>query len=306
MARSAEDLKREWLSALAHERRASPLTVRAYRDDVSRFLTFLREHTGGAIDVAALAALCPVDIRAFITKRRSEGLGPRGVQRALAAIRSWFRYLAKIGIVDNPAPRSIRTPRTPRSLPRPLSAADAKRTLAEAGRKHQASENEPDWIAARNTALLTLLYGAGLRISEALSLKRSDAPIGDSLIIMGKGCKERVLPVLPAIRDAIAHYVAQRPGFDADALFVSRRGKPMSAREAQALMQNLRSRLGLSESATPHSLRHSFASHLLDGGADLRSVQELLGHASLSTTQTYTKIETRKLMDVYRKAHPRG
>jgi integrase/recombinase XerC len=164
------------------------------------------------------------------------------------------------------------------------------------------------WIAARNTALLTLLYGGGLRISEALSLKRNDAPLADSLVILGKGRKERVVPILPAIREAMDAYIAQRPAANTadEPLFLSRRGKPMSAREAQALMQNLRSKLGLSERATPHALRHSFASHLLDGGADLRSVQELLGHASLSSTQIYTQLETKRLMEVYKKAHPRS
>ncbi len=187
-------------------------------------------------------------------------------------------------------------------LPRPRTERDSKRTLAEAG------ENDVRWLGARNVALLTLLYGGGLRISEALSLKRKDAPLGESLLIVGKGRKERVVPLLLPIRDAVDQYTKALP-FDGDQdwpLFLSRRGKPMSAREAQLLMQNLRSRLGLSERATPHALRHSFATHLLDGGADLRSVQELLGHSSLSTTQTYTQIETRRMMDVYRKAHPRG
>src|SRR6185437_497029 len=181
------------------------------------------------------------------------------------------------------------------------------RTLKQAAQP-QSEQEAASWIAARDVALLTLLYGAGLRISEALSLKRKDAPLGESLVMLGKGRKERVIPILPAIRQAIDAYVAQRPVTNSPdgPLFLSRRGKPMSAREAQAIMQRLRSSLGLSERATPHALRHSFASHLLDGGADLRSVQELLGHASLSTTQTYTKIETKRLMQVYKKAHPRG
>jgi integrase/recombinase XerC len=308
MAGSAEALKRDWLASLAHERRASANTLRAYGDDAGRFLSFLGEHIGGSVDDRMLGALTPADIRAFITRRRNEKLGPRGVQRALAAIRSFFRWLAREGVVDNPAARSIRTPRTPRTLPRPLSEKDAARSIAEAGRKDETNGKEPAWIAVRNAALLTLLYGAGLRISEALGLKCKDVPLGESLVILGKGNKERVVPILAAIREAIDDYAAQRPVTNEPGapLFLSRRGNPMSPREAQALMQKLRGRLGLSESATPHALRHSFASHLLDGGADLRSVQELLGHASLSTTQTYTKIETRKLMEVYRKAHPRG
>jgi len=302
MARSAEALKREWISSLTHERRASPHTLRAYGDDLDRFLGFLREHKGRAIDEHVLASLAPADIRGFIALRRRQGLGQRGVQRAIAAIRSFFRHLAREEILDNPAARAVRTPRIARTLPRPLSADDAERTLNAAG------EHDVQWLAARDVALLTLLYGAGLRISEALSLKRKDAPLGESLLILGKGGKERVMPLLPAIRNAVDRYVEALPfaGNDASPLFVSRRGLPMSAREAQALMQKLRSALGLSQRATPHALRHSFATHLLAGGADLRAVQELLGHASLSTTQTYTEIETRRLMEVYSQAHPRG
>ena len=236
------------------------------------------------------------------SSRAAEPLGARGVQRALAAIRSFFRHLTRENILDNPAARAVRTPRIPRTLPRPLSEADAARAIDEAG------ENKVEWLAARDVALLTLLYGAGLRISEALSLKRGDAPLGDSLTILGKGRKERVVPLLPVLREAVDAYVARLPfaGTRDAPLFLSRRGKPMSAREAQALMQRLRGALGLSERATPHALRHSFATHLLAGGGDLRSVQELLGHASLSTTQTYTQVETSRLMETYAAAHPRG
>ncbi|HEY2033960.1 MAG TPA: tyrosine recombinase XerC [Rhizomicrobium sp.] len=302
MARSAETLKSEWLASLAHERRASAHTLRAYGDDVTRFLEFLVTHVGGAIDERKLEKIAPADIRAFITDRRNEGLGNRSVRRTLASIRSFFRHLAREEIVDNPAAKSVRSPRIARSLPRPLSEVDAARTLAEAG------ENDVEWIGARDVALLTLLYGAGLRISEALSLKIGDVPLGEAMVIAGKGRKERVVPLLPVIREAIAAYAEILPFKLApkDSLFRSRRGKPMSAREAQALMQNLRGRLGLSERATPHALRHSFATHLLQNGGDLRTVQELLGHASLSTTQAYTEIDAKKLMDVYEKAHPKG
>jgi integrase/recombinase XerC len=302
MARGGEELKRDWLSMLAHERRASPNTLRAYGDDLSRFVGFLNILLGAAINERALARVAPADIRAFITDRRADGLGARGVQRALAAIRSFYRWLARENILDNPAPRAVRTPRIKRGLPRPLSENDAARALEEAG------EHDVEWLAARDVALLTLLYGAGLRISEGLSLKRGDAPLGRTLSILGKGRKERSVPILPAVSQAIADYAAKIPftGAKDAPLFVSRRGKPMSPREAQALMQKLRGRLGLSEKATPHALRHSFATHLLANGGDLRSVQELLGHASLSTTQTYTLVETSKLMDVYKNAHPRG
>jgi integrase/recombinase XerC len=283
--------------------------LRAYGDDVARFLGFLTVHVGGEIDVPALAALTPADIRAFITERRNDGLGPRGVQRALAAIRSFFRYLTREAILDNPAARALKTPRAPRGLPRPLSIEDTSRVLEEAGKRGASKETSKDkWLGARDVALLTLLYGAGLRISEGLSLKRGDAPLGDQLSIVGKGRKERVVPLLPVVRDAVDAYVKACPFQLAPTapLFLSRKGLPMSAREAQALMQRLRSSLGLPERATPHALRHSFATHVLAGGGDLRAVQELLGHASLSTTQTYTQVETSKLLEIYKKSHPRA
>jgi integrase/recombinase XerC len=302
MARSAEALKSAWLDSLAHERRASPHTLQAYDSDVSHFLAFIGGHLGGAPGERMLAKLSPADIRAFITDRRNDGLSPRSVRRALSAVRSFFRYLTREGIVENPAARAVRTPRIAKSLPRPLSEMDAARALEEAG------THDVEWLAARDVALLTLLYGAGLRISEALSLRRGDVPLGQVLTILGKRRKERVVPMLEVVREAIAHY-AQAIPFAAprDApLFLSLRGKPMGAREAQALMQRLRGRLGLSETATPHALRHSFATHLLANGGELRAVQELLGHASLSTTQAYTEIDTKRLMDVYEKAHPRA
>jgi len=302
VARSAEELKRGWLAALAHERRASAHTLRAYGDDLGRFLDFLTEHFGRTPDERLLARLAPADIRAFITRRRAEGLGAKGVARALAAVRGFFRHLAREGILENAASRAVRTPRIKRGLPRPLSETDAADALERAG------EHDVEWIAARDRALLTLLYGAGLRISEALALKRGDVPLGSSLSILGKGSKERSVPILPVVRDAVADYAAKIPhgGGLSTPLFLSRRGKKMNAREAQRLMEKLRGALGLSTRATPHALRHSFATHLLQNGGDLRAVQELLGHASLSTTQTYTEIDTRKLMEVYESAHPRA
>jgi len=295
-------LRKLWLEQLAHERRASPHTLRAYGDDAARFGGFLVHHLGGTVNANALRTLAPADIRAFITHRRAEGLGAGGVQRALAAIRSFYRFLAREGILENAAPQGVRSPRLPKRLPRPLSQDDAARALTVA------RDNDIDWIGRRDAALLTLLYGAGLRISEALSLKRGDVPLGETLTILGKGRKERSVPVLPLLHEAIADYAQQIP-FSGEAsapLFLSRRGRAMSAREAQALMQRLRGSLGLSEKATPHALRHSFATHLLQGGGDLRSVQELLGHASLSTTQVYTAIETSQLLKTYQAAHPRA
>lgn len=280
----------------------SPHTLTAYEHDVARFLEFLSGHVGGVPNEQMLAKLSPADIRAFITERRADGLSSRSVRRALSSVRSFFRFLTREAILENPAARAVRGPRVAKSLPRPLSVDDAARTLEEAG------EHEVEWLAARDVALLTLLYGAGLRISEALSLKRGDAPLADAITILGKRQKERVVPMLPVVREAIAHYFERIPfsGARDTPLFLSRRGKPMSAREAQALMQRLRGRLGLPERATPHALRHSFATHLLSNGGDLRSVQELLGHASLSSTQVYTDVDTKQLMDVYEKAHPRA
>jgi integrase/recombinase XerC len=299
---SVPELTRAWLASLAHERRMSPHTLRAYGDDAERFLGFFAFHRGGAVTLPALQRLRPADVRAFVTARRAEGLGARGVQRALAALRSFYRYLERENLADSAALRSVRSPKLPRTLPRPLSETDAARTIDEAGQ-----DDEP-WIAARNAALITLLYGTGLRISEALSLKRGDTPLGETLTILGKGAKERAVPIIPAVREAVDHY-AQLCPFDtgrSGALFLSRRAKPMSPREAQALMQRLRGRLGLPSSATPHALRHSFATHLLTNGGDLRVVQELLGHASLSTTQKYTEVEGAHVLAVYEAAHPRA
>jgi len=302
MAQSVEELKTAWLAALAHERRSSPHTLRAYRDDSERFLSFLGDHRGERVMLSTLQGLSPADVRAFLTRRRKEGLGARGIQRAMAAIRSFYRYLAREELADGAALRVIRSPKLPRTLPRPISEKDAVRTIEEAG------ENEIPWIGARDTALVTLLYGTGLRISEALRLKQRDVPLADSLTILGKGNKERAVPILPSVREAVSTYAALAPfaGDKTGALFLSRRGKPMSARDAQGLMQRLRGRLGLPAGATPHALRHSFATHLLKHGGDLRSVQELLGHASLSTTQKYTEVEGEQILAVYEAAHPRA
>jgi integrase/recombinase XerC len=302
VARSADSLKTAYLAYMAVERRASPLTLRAYGDDLNRFLVFLAPHIGGRPDEKMLAKLTPADIRAFVTVRRREGLGARGTQRALAAVRGFFRFLAREGIADNAAAKAVKAPRIPRSLPHPLSEDAAARAIEEAGK------GDTPWLAARDAALVTLLYGAGLRISEALSLKCRDLPLGETLRVTGKGNKERSIPVLAAVREALDAYAALIPfsGAPDSPLFLSRRGKPMSPREAQSLMQLLRGRLGLTERATPHALRHSFASHLLAHGGDLRAVQELLGHASLSTTQIYTAVDSVRMMEIYARAHPHG
>ena len=298
----AAQLLQDWLAVLRHQRRLSPHTLRAYGDDANRFVEFLAGHIGGPVTVGALNSIRPADIRAFLTLRRREGLGPRGVQRSMAALRSFFRDLERSGLASAAAVQAVRSPKIPHTLPRPLSESDALRVLSEAG------EDSRKWIAARNTALITLLYGTGLRISEALSLKRSDVPFADRITVIGKGRKERVVPVIDAVRDAAAAYIRvcpHDPGKNGP-LFVSIKGAAMTAREAQRLMQELRSRLGLSPRATPHALRHSFATHLLQNGGDLRAVQELLGHASLSTTQKYTEVEERRVVAIYEAAHPRA
>jgi integrase/recombinase XerC len=276
--------------------------LRAYKDDVSSFLTFLAEHRGARVTLSTLQNLSPADVRAFLTRRRQEGLGARGVQRAMAALRSFYRYLAREELANGAALRIVRSPKLPKTLPRPISETDAMRTIEEAG------ENEIPWIAARDAALVTLLYGTGLRISEALRLKRRDVPLAESLTVLGKGNKERAVPVLPVVREAISAYAALIPfaGEITGPLFLSRRGNAMSARDAQGLLQRLRGRLGLPASATPHALRHSFATHLLKHGGDLRSIQELLGHTSLSTTQKYTEVEGEHILAVYEAAHPRA
>ena len=302
MARGAPELTEAWLASLAHERRLSPHTLRAYGDDMARFLGFLTQYRGQRPSLAVLQKLKPAELRAFLTHRRGEGLGARGIQRVLAAVRSFFRYLERENLASAAVARSVRSPKLPRTLPRPLSETDAARAIEDAG------EHAEPWMAARNAALITLLYGTGLRISEALSLKRGDVPLPQALTILGKGRKERSVPVLEAVREAVDAYAKLCPfeGPRGSALFVSRRGRPMSAREAQSLMQSLRGRLGLSATATPHALRHSFATHLLQNGGDLRAVQELLGHASLSTTQKYTEVEGARVLAVYDAAHPRA
>ena len=295
-----------WLGYLGAERRMSAKTLEAYGRDVGQFLVFMTEHMGGAPSLKALAKLTPADIRAFMAARRAQGSGNRSLMRTLAGTRSFARFLERNGKGKVGALAAVRTPKLARTLPKPLSIASAKRisdTDLRAG-----EEREP-WILARDAAVLALLYGAGLRISEALSLKRQDivgAP--DVLRITGKGNKTRMVPVLPQINKAIADYLDICPYElpPEGTLFVGARGGPLSARVVQLAMARLRGALGLPDSATPHALRHSFATHLLARGGDLRAIQELLGHASLSTTQIYTAVDSERLLEVYASAHPRA
>ena len=294
-----------WLGYLGAERRMSPKTLEAYARDVGQFLDFLTEHLGGAPSLKALAKLAPADVRAFMAARRAQGAGNRTLMRVLAGARSFARFLERNGKGKVGALAAVRTPKLPRTLPKPLSIATAKR-IADIDLR--AGEAREPWIVARDAAVLGLLYGCGLRIAEALSLKRKDLPTGDSLTVTGKGNKTRMVPVLPQVLRLIADYVALCPSeLPADGpLFIGARGGPLTARVVQLAMARLRGALGLPDSATPHALRHSFATHLLARGGDLRAIQELLGHASLSTTQIYTAVDSERLLEVYASAHPRA
>ena len=297
-----------WLGRLADERRRSDHTVAAYRRDVGDFLRFLTEHRGAAPDLAALGTLTVRDVRAWLARRATEGLARTSTARALSAVRVFFRHLEREGVPVSSALSLVRAPRTPRAVPRPLTEGQAKAVVDLNG----LSAGPADWIARRDAAVLLLLYGCGLRIGEALSLDRGDAPAADakvqSLMITGKGNKQRVVPVLPVVSEAIADYLAACPHrLEAgDPLFVGVRGKRLQPRLVQQTMARLRGVLGLPSSATPHALRHSFATHLLAGGGDLRTIQELLGHASLSTTQRYTEVDEAGLLAAYTAAHPRA
>ncbi|UTP39449.1 tyrosine recombinase XerC [Phenylobacterium sp. LH3H17] len=301
---AARDALRLWLEHLAKERRASPRTVEAYGFAAGRYIGFLEQYRGEALSLAAMGTLTAGEVRAWLAHLRQgdRPLSPRSLSQALSAIRTFHRYLDIRLDTPNPAVALVRGPRVVPSAPRPVSEDQARGMLAEPG----LDPDREDWEASRDEAVLTLLYGCGLRISEALSLKRSDAPLGASLRILGKGSKTRIVPVLPAVREAIDAYLADLPfALSSDQpLFRAKRGGALSPRHVQATVQLLRGRLGLPDSATPHALRHSFATHLLGAGADLRSIQELLGHASLSTTQRYTEVDAAALLGAYAKAHP--
>jgi integrase/recombinase XerC len=297
-----------WRMHLASERRMSPKTCEAYERDVRQFLSFMAEHLGNPVSLTRLARLGPPDIRAFMAARRADGITGRSLARGLAGARSFARFLernhgGKIGALF-----AVRSPKIAKTLPKPLSVPSA-RSVTESDAR--AGEDRPPWIFARDAAVLGLLYGSGLRISEALSLKRKEVPepgAGDAITVTGKGNKRRMVPVLGQVLELIAEYVALCPAaLPADGpLFIGAKGGPLSPRIVQLAMERLRGVLGLADTATPHALRHSFATHLLARGGDLRSIQELLGHASLSTTQVYTAVDQERLLEVYRSAHPRA
>ncbi len=306
---TGEEARIAFLAWMGQERRAAELTLEAYGADIAGFLGFLTNHLGREPDLVALAELRQADVRAWLAEMAGTGSGNATRARHLSAIRSFFRFLARRHGVDNPAIRLVATPRAKAPIPRALTSPDARSVAEDIGEMSDTAA-----IQARDMALFTLLYGAGLRIGEALALNVRDAPVAAPLAgsdaalrVMGKGAKERLVPVLPVVREAIAAWLALHPDRQPDApLFLGARGKRLDAAVAQRTLREFRRLNGLPEHATPHALRHSFATHLLAGGADLRAIQDLLGHASLSTTQRYTDVDEVRLMEVWRKAHPRA
>ena len=296
-----------WLRHLAAERRLSPLSLDAYARDLRQFIAFLAEYHGERPRLATIDALTAGDVRAFMARRRQGAVGNRSLLRQLAGVRSFARFCEREGLAKTSALAAVRAPKLPRTLPKALSPALACEVAAGDG---FVGESRPAWTMARDTAVLALLYGAGLRISEALAITRADAPVGavDSITVTGKGRKMRQVPIIEPVRRAVEAYIAACP-FRLPAqgpLFVGVKQGPLSPRLIQLAVERLRGALGLPDSATPHALRHSFATHLLSRGGDLRTIQELLGHASLSTTQIYTAVDSVRLVESYRANHPRA
>ena len=303
LAPAMADAVARWLAQQQAVRGRSAHTITAYRDDTISFLSFLGQHLGQPATPKSLTQLTQSEMRAFAAAERTRGLGARSLARRLSAIRSFLRWMSDREGYDLSAALSARNPRYQRSLPRPLAPDQARKLLDLASIHHDTA-----WIAARDAAVLTLLYGCGLRISEALSLQGRDWPMRESLVIAGKGGRERMVPVLPAARDAIAAYLSQcpYPPQPDGPLFFGARGGRLSKTVVDRVTAQIRQSLGLPATATPHALRHSFATHLLAAGGDLRTIQQLLGHASLATTQVYTGVDDAHLLQVYRNAHPRG
>ncbi|MBP7242354.1 tyrosine recombinase XerC [Amaricoccus sp.] len=300
---AATDLLARWLAQLSAVRGASPRTITAYRRDVSGYLGFLARHWGGPCGAPRLAEVGPTDMRAWMAEERNRGLSARSLARSLSAVKSFHAWLAEAEGAEAPAVTATRGPRRKARLPRPV-APEAAKALIETIEL----QSLKSWVGARDMAVATLLYGCGLRISEALSLTQGDAPLGETLRIRGKGGKERLVPVLPVARRAVESYRALCPFAPGPAapLFLGARGGPLNPRLVQGAMAAARRQLGLPATATPHALRHSFATHLLEAGGDLRTIQELLGHASLATTQVYTGVDQARLMESYLAAHPKA
>ncbi|WP_299650685.1 tyrosine recombinase XerC [uncultured Jannaschia sp.] len=299
----ARDAIAAWLSHMRALDGAAANTLTAYGTDVTTFLAFQAAHRGGPMGLAEIGRLSSSDMRAWMAAERLRGAGGRSVARRLSAVKTFVRWLCEREGFDPTAILATRAPKFRKPLPRPLPQAAARELIETMGLQH-----ETPWIAARDVAVATVLYGCGLRISEGLGLTGADAPLPDTLRVRGKGNKERLVPVLPVARAAVDRYTSLCP-FDLSAeapLFRGARGGALNAGSVAAVMARARMQLGLPSSATPHALRHSFATHLLEAGGDLRAIQELLGHASLSTTQAYTAVDAVHLMDVYTKAHPHG
>jgi len=305
-SQAAETVLQTWLAHLAQERRCSPRTVESYGANLRAFFAFLAVHRGEPLFLTGLGAVTAAELRAYLAMRRTgeRPLAARSMSQTLSSIRSFYRWLDRRLGVTNTEIALVRGPKVKPSQPRPVTIDQAFGLIDEAGE----DDGRRPWETVRDAAVLTLLYGCGLRISEALSLKRRDAPLPDTLRITGKGNKTRLAPVLPQVTAAVDAWLAVSPFADGpDApLFRAKRGGPLTPRHVQALMQRLRGALGLPDSATPHALRHAFATHLLGAGADLRTIQELLGHASLSTTQKYTGVDSEGLLKAYALAHPRA
>lgn len=299
----AARLLADWLDQLGAVRGASPRTVAAYRRDVSGYLGFLAVHWGGPAGAAALGRVSTGDLRAWMAHERGRGLSARSLARALSAVKGFHGWLAESRGLAAPAVTATRGPRVKPRLPRPV-APDAARALIATV---EAQSLEP-WVAARDVAVVTLLYGCGLRISEALALRQADAPLPEMLRVRGKGGRERLVPVLPVAARAVEAYRALLPGSPAPSspLFIGARGGALNPRAVQKAMAAARMQLGLPPTATPHALRHSFATHLLEAGGDLRTIQELLGHATLASTQVYTGVDQMRLMEAYAAAHPKA
>ncbi len=302
---------RNWLIWLISEKRSSNKTVDAYLADLQQFFIFLTDHLGDYATMKALESLSLQDFRAFLSVRKSAGLTARSLARNLSSLRSFFKYLEKNNILSNGNIKNITSPKIGHSLPKPLSPNMSKKLIAEVSNiPRDRTTDDDDWVDARDMAVLVLLYGCGLRISEALNLNGKDihAIKSGTMTITGKGNKARLVPILPIAQHSIAHYQSLCPYVsDApDPLFYGVRGKRLGARAIQKKTEKLRYQLGLPESATPHALRHSFATHLLTAGGDLRTIQELLGHASLSSTQIYTEVNAEYLKDIHQKSHPRN
>ncbi|VAV88951.1 Site-specific tyrosine recombinase XerC [hydrothermal vent metagenome] len=304
---SASALLHDFCAWIESEKRLAPKSVEAYRRDIGFFYLFLAEHQQNPVDISTLGKLRVTDFRAFLAARRRGPpmVGSRTLARNLSALRSFFGWLEQRRGISCPALALVDGPKLPHSLPRAISPKAAKEVLAEAA---NVQRSKTPWIAARDEALVFLLYGAGLRIAEALAITGAQIPMGEVLRITGKGAKTRLVPVLAMAREAVQRYIklCPFPILHDTPIFRAKRGGDMGARAAQHLMQDMRSRLGLPDSLTPHALRHSFATHLLAGGGDLRTIQELLGHASLSSTQIYAAVDAAHLAKIVAKAHPRA